>query len=286
MYYEQRNLPNKALSLFFLATLLLLYSSCSRDTFELPAPEEFSKKNRETLGEILLENILSNNQFSILPNEPPYDTTVYWYLQTLYDQATFAKHLDHQSPSQDKWNQNRLWQVHIIQDDSFKAAFTLPGGDFFISSGFLKTLREDYELYYLLTFESIIMDERFLLTRLIEEYNSLTLVNILQGNASANQISIQIIAEELPYLDYDSELVQQIDSRTVHSICESSVFERTGITHLLNNYDETEIDWLLSRESYDGRVDAIPMFSIESGLNCGELKSTGKYEEYVLNFLP
>lgn len=285
MYCEQRYSLSKALALFIFCAVGLLFPSCSRDNFELPAPEAFSKDNREALGSIFKEAILENNHFDILPNEPPYDSTIYWYIQALYDQATFARHLDHQSPNHDQWDQERKWEVHIINSDSLNLAFTLPGGDLFISKALLKKLKEDYELYYFLTFESVIMDDRYLLTRLIEEYNSLTLINILQGNASANQISTQIIAAELPYLNYEPEVVQNIDSKTVHTICESSIFERTGAVNLLINYDEYEVEWLMSRESYVGRIDAIPLFSTESGLDCGDLKSTGNYKEFVLDVL-
>ena len=285
MYPLRINFLSKFLTLLFLGVLSSTIISCD-GSFEVPAPEEFSKKNREKLGELIHSAILENNQFQFLPNQSPYDTTVYWYIQELYNQANFAMRLDNLSPSNDRWNQDRDWEVHIIQNDDLKTAFSIPGGDFYISSGFLKLFEEDFELFYILSFEGVLMNDRHLLTRLIEEYNSLTLINIIQGTADANLTSLNIIAQELPELIFEDNIVRMIDSESVRNVCESSIFERQGIIPLLNNYDDNSVAWLRTRETYDSRIEDIPFFSTENGWECGELRNTGKYQKYVLDYLP
>ena len=284
MYPLYKCLPSRFSTILLLPFIFML--SCDGGTFEVPAPEEFTKKNREKLGELLQNAISENNLYQILPNHPPYDTTVYWYIRELYNQATLSMRLDNLSPSNDRWNQNRDWNIQVVLDENSAFAFTLPGGDFYISTGFLKLFEEDFELYYVLSFESLLMNEGNLLTRLIEEYNSLTLVNIIQGKATANNISAKIIAEELPELTYETSLVRDLDSKTVKEICKTSVFERQGIILLLNEYNEFQVDWLRTRETYETRAQDIPFYSTEAGLVCGDIRNTGKYKQYVLDFLP
>lgn len=286
MYPLKKSSQRKSFVFLLCCAISTLIFSCKGGTFEVPSPEEFTKANREELGEIIYSTILQTNQFQLLPNLPPYDTSVYWYVQTLYNQATLSLRLDNQSPSSNRWNQTRNWEVNIIQDDNLKIAFTIPGGYLFISTGLLKLFKEDFELYYVLSFEGILMNDRYLLTRMIEEYNSLTLINILQGKATATEISKKIVAEELPTLVFDSNIVRDLDSKAVQDICESSIFERQGIVPLLNNYSKNEVDWLRTRETYSARADEIPFYSTENGLICGEVRNTGKYQQYVLDILP
>lgn len=286
MYPLKKSPLRKFFNFLCVTVLSCSIVSCTGNMFEVPSPEEFTKDNRERLGEIIQSSILKNNQFQLIPNLPPYDTTLYWYLQTLYDQATLSIRLDNQSPSSNRWNQDREWEVFVIRNDAEKMAFTIPGGNFFISTGFLKLFKEDFELYYVLLFEAILMNDRHLLTKLIEMYNSLTLINIIQGKATANEISTKIIAEELPELIFSDDLVQEIDLKTVRGICESSVFERQGIVPLLNNYTKFQVDWLRTRETYSSRAEDIPFYSVENGLVCGEIRNTGKYQKFVLDMLP
>ena len=82
--------------------------------------------------------------------------------------------LDNQSPSDNRWSGD--WQIYIIDNDVEKHAFTLPGGDLFITTGMLTSFEKEYELYYLLTFEATLMHEGYLLDLLKQEYNSLTLL--------------------------------------------------------------------------------------------------------------
>ena len=125
-------LPKFGTGLFSSILLLaLLFNSCQGDPVELPDDDVFTKEKREQLGKMLLNDILISNDF--VPQIPPYDTTVYWYVQTLYTQATSVMQIDSQSPSDNRWKGG--WEIFIIDNDDLKHTFLLPGGDIFIHGG-------------------------------------------------------------------------------------------------------------------------------------------------------
>ena len=191
------------------ALLLCLMTACTKPPAPTIAPSEFTKTQREELGELLQNAIaLNNEQFEILPKSPPYDTSVYWLVQRLYDQATNVMRIDHQAPSDNHWNRDRQWPVTILVSDS-KNAFILPGGYIYLTTGLLKSLQEEYELYYILTFEAMLMNEGFLLDRLVSEVNTNTLSDLVNGNASPGGIPSKSLAETLSMLVFDPEDIQK-----------------------------------------------------------------------------
>ena len=286
MNYEP-TLPVKPFLLIVLMVLLGSTQSCKRASIEVPGSSDFDKEKRELLGDLIRTSLLESGDFQILPKASPYDTSTYWFLQTLYDQVTHTMHLDYQSPSYDRWDKDRNWEVFIIQNDTLKTVFALPAGDLFISTGLLKALEQDYELYYFLAFEGALMNEKILLARLIQEYNSLSLINLLNGEAPANLLTLQIIREELPHLIYEDMVVQEIDNYTVETICNSSIYESTGILPLLENDSLGFVKWLHTRPSYANRHLLVSQLSIETGLDCGDvLTNQDNYKRYVLDVLP
>lgn len=286
MNYE----PTLPVKLFLLLAIMVLMGStqsCKRASIEVPSSSDFNKEKRELLGELIRTSLLESGDFQILPKtSPPYDTS-YWFLQTLYDQATQAMRLDNQSPSYNRWDESREWDVFIIQNDTLETAFSLPAGDFFISTGLLKALRQEYELYYFMAFEASLMNERKLLERIIQEYNSLTLTNLLNGDAPANSITLQIIREELPDLIFEESVIQDVDNFAVETICNSSIYEGTGVLPLLENDSLGFVKWLHTKPNYINRALLVAQLSIEFGLECGNVLTTqGNYQRYVLDILP
>ncbi|HFA48708.1 MAG TPA: hypothetical protein ENJ95_06805 [Bacteroidetes bacterium] len=276
------HLPKFGIRLFgFLLLSSFLFSNCHKNPVEVPPEDVFTKDKREQLGKLLLNDILGSNEF--LPQIPPYDTSIYWYVQKLYDQATNVMQLDQQSPSDNRWNEK--WEVYIIKNDNLKHAYTLPGGNFFITTGMLKSFEREYELYYLLTFEADLMNEGRLLDMLKQEYNSLTLLNLIEGRPTASGITIKDIASELPNLIFDPSAVKKTDEETVASICKTSILESTGINPSLVNPDFQNAYWLMTRESYGGRPAAIQGFSTDNAADCGGNIGTGNYSRYVLEVL-
>lgn len=269
-----------------LCTLLLfafLLSNCQDAPLEVPTKEEFTKAKLEAFGKMLSNEVLANYEF--LPEMAPYDTSVYWYVQTIYTQATSVMKRDKQSPVENRWNQDRNWKVYIINDDEMRHAFVLPGGDLYISTGMLKSFEREHELYYLITFEAALMHEGLLLNRLIEEYNSLTINNLIEGRATGNDITLTDVAAELPALQFDGSSVMLADEETVSSICATSILESTGINPSLLDPEFQDCEWLNTRPSYTGRTANIVNLAEANGADCGHSIGSGNYQRFVLNIL-
>lgn len=272
---------------FFAILFGCILSSCHREQIEPIPPSEFSKLQRETLGDILEESIdLNKINFRLLPKEAPYDT-IYWFVQTLYNQATNVMRIDHQSPSDNRWANDRIWNVNIIVSDQ-KNAFILPGGVLYLTTGLLNALKEEYELYYILSFEANLMNEGILLERLVGEVNSTKLADIVARNTDPEHKDVTNITEILSALEFETTIVQTNDIHSIHSICNTSRWDRKGLLPLLNAFDNN-VEWFTYRPSYDGRTEWLVDFEPESIADCGILRTNNAsgegYQRYILDML-
>lgn len=273
---------HKTLCLLCCCYCLFINATCEDGVTIGPKPSEFTKEMREDLGDMLATAMVDSEDYSILPALAPTDST-YWYIQTLYQQAISRIKADRESSELDRWDVERDWQVRILVDDDWQQAFVLPGGDLFITTGLLKSLRQEYELYYLLTFEAALMDGRYVLNRLIMEYDALTLSNLINRQFPANNVSFDIIANDFPNLDFDTDAVVSTDAITLNEICETSVFDKKGIVSIIENVEEA--DWL-STTSFDGRESILGEITVQNPERCGESRTNGSYRKYVLDRLP
>lgn len=266
--------------LFLLLALLL--SNCQGDPVQVPTKDEFTKEKRESLGQMINKDISSN--FEILENNEPFDS-LYWYVQALYNQSTRIMLLDKKSAIDNRWDTDREWKVSVINDDYSRHAFCLPGGDIFITTGMLKSFTREHELFFVFTFEATLMHEGRLLQRLIEEYNSLTINNLIEGRDTGNEITLTDMSTDLPNLIFDNNTVEFGDRNTVASICNTSILEPTGINTLLLDASFQNSEWLLTRPSYGGRPSKVSDFSNDNAGNCGSSTGKGNYQKFVLDVL-
>lgn len=271
------------LLVLFFGYLILTAATCEDDIQIGTRPQDFTKEMREELGDLLSSTIVVNStQFPIVPETAPFDS-IYWYLQTLYDQATERAHADRSSMESKRWSPNRLWKVHIINDDVNQNAFAVPGGDFFITTGLLKSIDKEYEIYYIMAFESQLMNSRQLLNRLITEYSAIAIDHLINRTPYPNGVTANIIASELPDLVFDEGTVAEVDVLTVEEICTTSIFDRLGVVEIIE--DRTVDNWL-DTKNYAGRRDIVPQLRDGELVDCGVVKSNGTYQEFVLNKLP
>ncbi|MFK7806836.1 MAG: M48 family metalloprotease [Saprospiraceae bacterium] len=266
-----------------IVSVCLLFSSCHRENTENISPEDFTKAQRTMLGDILqrsISSITNRDHFELLPNEAPYDTT-YQFIQKLYDQATSFMRLDNQSPSDNKW-EDRSWPVHILVDETANA-FVLPGGAFYITTGLLKSLEEEYELYYILSFEANLVHERLLLERLLSSFNSVKLSNMIARDLGPDNSDVRAVSRTLRQMNFDTDEVFSNDRNTVHSICETSQWDRSGLLSILNKL-ERENGWLAYRPSCSNRAEWLLDFEV---VDCGTLRSNNNlgegYRAFVLD---
>lgn len=271
------------LLLLFFVYLVSTAATCEDGIQVGTRPSDFTKEMREELGNLISSTIVVNStQFPLVPVEAPYDS-IYWYLQTLYNQTTELIRTDRSSMESKRWTQERDWKIYIINDDANRNAFTVPGGDFFITTGLLKNIDKEYEIYYIMAFESQMMNSRQLLNRLITEYSAIALDHLINRTPYPNNVTTNIIASELPNLVYSEESVAEVDGLAVDEICNTSIFDRLGVVEIIEDGDVTT--WL-DNKNYAARKDIVPLLGEGDFENCGVVKSNGTYQQFVLNKLP
>jgi hypothetical protein len=269
-------------------TVGLVFSACHREKINPIAPDQFTKPQLESLGQILQHSIADNQEdFTLLPNSAPYDTTIYWFIQTLYDQATNVMRVDHQSPEDNRWSVDRKWRVHILMDE-IRNAFILPGGDLYITTGLLSILKEEYELYYIISFEANLMNKGLLLETLVSEVNSIRLEEMIRRNFEPDNAEIIQLSHILSTLRINPADIQANDQTTINSICNTSQWNKNGLIPLLENFD-TSIEWFHYRSSYSNRIEWLLNVEPEQTADCGNLKTNNPsgegYKRYVLDWL-
>ena len=275
----------KGLTFLLLLYLVFTASTCVEEADYGPSAEDFTKEKREMLGDLLLTTIINNPlEFTPLSETTKESEKITHYLQTLYDQATHEIRQDRQSTPTNRWNPERNWQVTVLSDDQ-RYAFSLPGGHFLVSTGFLRSMGKGYEIYYLMAFEAINVSERHLIDNLIAEYNTATLFDLLESQETSNNPSLMdivlLIKNELAFQD---DVIKDIDKRTGELICETSIFDRLGIQPILKIMEEQGAEqYRTTRPSYANRSQYVHDLEIDG---CGTIKSTGLYEKMVLQNLP
>ncbi len=264
-----------------LMLLALLFTACQGDP-SVPDERALTKEKLEKLGSMLQQALLDKQE--LLPVLPPYDTSAYWYLQTLYTQATSNMHLDRRSPTNNKWDQDRQWKVFILKNEEERMAFTLPGGDFFITTAMLKSFKKDYELYALLSFEATLMNDGHLLAQWTKEYNSLTINNLIEGNEQPNPLTAAVLANGMTNFVFDTEAIEAVDKAAIDNTCSTSILDPIGLLPFLANPSYGTANWYKTRPSYLGRTDRLPEMADKRCNNVQQDK--GNYKRFVLNVLP
>ncbi len=272
---------NNKLLLLSLCFFLVCITACKENLSPPVKSSEITKAQREQLGDrIQIAIAVNEEKFPILPLAPPYDTTVYWYVQNLYKQVNFNMRLDNLSLPSDRWSQERGWNVTIL-DIPERNAFVIPGGHLYLTTGLLRSLKHEYELYYILAFEATLMNERFLLNRLVTVFNPAMLVELSNGAPSPNSATNDV-AEIVSHLVFDEEDVKEVDEHCASLICSTSIFDRLGIIPLIDLFDIDE-PWFSNRPSYTGRTDYVSnRINVEED-NCGSFRTNGGYQRYILD---
>lgn len=278
---------NKLIYPIFGLLLCIFISSCNEDVEPDVKSSDITKQQREQLGDrIQLALAINEDLFPVVPPIPPYDTTLYWYVQELYNQATFQIHQDRESPDDDQWEVDRFWQVTILDQEEANA-FIIPGGHFYVTTGLLKQLKTEHELYYIMAFEAILMNNRLLLNRLVTQYSPTLLVDFSNGAIAPNGTTGEDLAFVISNLPFEEEDVLEVDNGVAPLICNSSLFARDGILTIMAQIQDSE-QWFTNRPSYTGRAAYIVNEVIESGEDCqsnNRIRTNGGYRRYVLDRL-
>ena len=263
-----------------LSYLLLVAATCEEKLDVGPTAEDLTIEKREQLGDLLAQTVISRpDLFPLLNRSSKSDTLVLNYLQTMYNQVT--RQLRRRSSSRgERWTLTRPWQTYVL-DAPEPVAYSLPGGHFFISTGFLETLEHGHELYYLMAFEAIHVSEAYLADELIGAFGTAPLLQLLKKDEpQPNELTLLELAEHLRFdMNLEDDIVREIDRKTAPLICETSIFDRLGIRSILEKLEQSSVEqYRQSRPSYQNRLAFIDGLPVD---DCGSVKSTGLYWELV-----
>ena len=270
----------KGLLALLVAYFVFTASNCEeRIEFGLTAVD-FTKEKRETLGDLLQQTIETTpEEYTLLNRRSKRDSVIVTYLQTLYNQATQEIRQDRLATPSNRWDAARTWQVSVLDDDN-RYAFSLPGGHFYVSTGFLSTLSTGYEMYYLMAFEATNISGRYLIDNLLATYNTSTLFQLIETDPETIKPTLIEMTKTLrDELTFQDDIIREIDQETGELICQTSIFDRFGIQPILEKLS-TQEQYRDTRPSYANRIDFIAELPIEG---CGTIKSTGLYERMVLD---
>lgn len=267
-----------------LAFLILSLAGCKRES-DLPeiAPNQFSKEQRESLGEFLTLSIFDQPAlYPIRPVNTLKDSILYAYLQWHYDQVNFRFQFNNDDIKNDSWSTQENWKVYIVEDTENTFSFTLPGGTSFISLAMLNALSGAEELYATLALESVRMTSRFQFYKLIELFGSQRLLEITRKGIAPDGTNASDILSELRTAQYDQEVVHILDQMTIEHICQSSIFSPLGLLNQENSFRMLNLDWI-ERKSTPNRRSFI-INTIETSFErCGNRFDQGDYKKYVLD---
>lgn len=251
------------LSILSFVLLCFLVSSCKKQPVLSEA--EITKKSRNKLGTLIQNAIQSNsNTFPLISETYPPNVQVFNYFNTIYKQAYFTMRHDINASVEDSWDKSIDWKFHIIDVDE-KMAFCLPGGDFYITFGLLDVIRNEHQLFYIMTFEALLMNERKLIAELSSLHNPLMLNQIIQsGQSSTGTTPLDLAKDIFNKITYSDVDIKEIDIKTIQSICDRSTYEPTSINEMVPN---PNFNWYQTRPTYHGRRASVIEESTNN--NCG-----------------
>lgn len=225
--------------------IMLATNSCQPDNLGLYNPV-LSASNERDLGNALYDVVLDNSSLFPILNKNEY-SEVYDYV------AGIMRMVEVKTEIKDSYE----WEVLIYHDDSTLNAFTLPGGKILITTGFLKFLTSEHQLFSLIAHEAHYADridrtgqgELSLVMQKLKEsdkYGTLgtrIFIDVIGGNTNegVNMVMFAITA------DYEPFEVLQADKFALDLICDNFLYSAKGIKEMILSVEGDasimEFDW-------------------------------------------
>ena len=271
--------------LLYTSIIVACFISSCRDDFQPQiSPSEYTRRDHTQLGLHLLDDLLDQDRMKLLDRSLLHDTTVIPFTQSLYNQL--SNYVIHNSsvPTEESWEPQTGWQTYIYISE-IPNVFILPSGDLFISSKMLTELSSEHELMYIMAFEIMVLENRYLINSLFELYNTNTIYEWSKGRYLFEGNSIEDLGYSLEHLVIEGTEVQTLDSLTTEFICKATVMDPQGIIPILNNLLGFREGWLQNRKSYPRRHQYISDELSKVVGSCGDFKTSGRYQRLVLDVL-
>ena len=192
-----------------LLLLLFVLASCTKtpDKVVSISPTSFSVEDQIKIGTTFKGAILSNpDMFNVLSeNDYP---EAYEYVSAVFQSLLFTSQVTRRNTFD--------WTLSILNDDEIKTAFFLPGGHFYITTGLLKYIDTESQLFSIMGHEIFYVETDAMVIAMKDEFGSTTMGDVLLNNPLEN---INEMAEEMPRLILKEKQVMDADEYVIDLIC-------------------------------------------------------------------
>ncbi len=253
---------------------MILFSQCQDDSGEIVKMgiEDYSAEEQKVIGDNLHKYIQDKNTDHIILAKNQNYGPAYDFVETVFQQAVLTDvvaNLDFYD-----------WSVHILVNDQFKNAFTLPGGHLYIYTGLLKFIKSDAELFAVITREIALADLGTVGIFLGEEHGPSKMGDIFLKNVEEHGPEI---IESLEQKAYDSDAILEADLYSIDLACLNYNYDDQAIVDLINRSKNKEVEWFGTRPSYPDRTKKI----LELTSNCrSSSPNLTAYKNAVIMHLP
>ena len=264
-------------------TLILLVASivsCSFDDSGMPPLEPFSKREQERIGNRIHFAVLAASGYDLVPQVPPFDTTLVALTNSWYSQLTLGIQKDLSSPSANRWDKDREWIVTLI-DNPDEIAVAAPGGYLYLSTGLLRALDREDQLFFVMALEAAAARGDFAMNKLISRFGTDPLRRLARGVQGATVPPAQDLAEWLFSLDYTPNEIDRLDESAADLMCSSSVYSPSSLTQVLNELSDS--GWWKTHRNYPQRGEG---WDEREFPGCGTRTTVGAYSQRIKPFLP
>jgi len=269
-------MTNRVLILF--VSILFLFS-CKKEqnTVVQLCPEEFKSEAQLHIGEVVNEHIQNDEtNFSILNRED--HTEAYEYLEQLFYTMVNTQPMALNLPIYN-------WEVNIVENDSLRTAFFVPGGQFYVYTGLLKYLEAEHQLLSIIAHELFYVNTDWIpQTIKKEEVINCFLLGDLTLNRDVPEASQ--IATALPMLPFSSDAVIEADSFSLDVLC-PFLYEPLGLREIILKASEDDeiLHWLEYRmANISQRLDAISR--LVTNCDPGGVRNEESYRKFKEEMLP
>lgn len=259
------------------ALAVFLFVACQKTPDKIISinPDEFSAEDQLKIGSVFRDAIANSPaDFPILDHGQ--FAEAYDYVSTLFNTVRNTALIENRTDYD--------WTVDIIQNDTLRTAFFLPGGHFYIYTGLLKYLDTESQFLGVVGHEMYYANAEVLVSQMKTQFGGVFLGDILLDKPVDGAASFAL---EMPYLEFDADKVLSADSFAVALVCPFN-YDPLGIREVLEKtQDETNptLHWAeIRRAAYAKRLSRLDAQSIPCGLP-GVLNEAG-YRRFKETQLP
>jgi len=266
---------NSILTLVLVCTLFV-FSSCKKDepdTLATISKEDYNEEEMNTISDQLSEAFLNHpTEFPILDEDN--FAAAYGYARQVMNTMVNTSLVENRTTLN--------WDFVILHDDFSYRSFGLPNGAIHMTTGLLKTLKNESQFAALICHEMYYLDNNLVMPTLVEEYGGKDFGDMLLDKPVERSGDIAMTIKEM---SFETPVVESADHFAMENICpfQYDAYEFKELIKHLQNYS-VEIDWLTMRPGGAQRVQKIN----ETSASCDDeepLEET-RYQMFKNNLLP